>query len=218
MSARVTYNFLIWLIVAAGGFFLFACEEEAPPAADVKKPGIKPGMSSIEARKQIEIKQGSGLIEKSSKKEYSKRIGISQLRETDFIKTPRRRDPFEPFIEVLATQEDARKLVQRNVKLKEYDISDLKLIGIITNIGDPRAMVVVPDGTGFVLKRGDYVGRADFIQQLGSRGEQIQVNWRVTRIHGSGKEEERGVYLVRDDPTTTKGVDVTRFLSLHPSQ
>ena len=120
-------------------------------------------------------------------------------------------------MELLTKQEEVRRLIQREVKLKEFDVSELTLIGIITKIGDPRAMVKVPDGTGVVLKRGDYVGKADFVKQ-GSQGEPIQVNWRVSRIHGSGKEEERGVYLVRDDPTTTKGVDITRFLPLHSSQ
>jgi hypothetical protein len=76
-------------------------------------------------------------------------------------------------------------------------------------------MVVTPGGDGIVLRRGDYVGKADFIDQ-GSGGERIQVNWRVARIHGSGKEEERGIYLVRDDPLTKTPEDVTRFLPLHP--
>ena len=100
---------------------------------------------------------------------------------------------------------------------KEYDIADLKLVAIVTNIGDPRAMVVTPTGTGFVLRRGDYVGRADYVDQ-GSGSEKLQVNWRIARIHGSGKEEERGIYLVRDDPLTPKGVDITRFLPLHPRE
>ncbi len=127
----------------------------------------------------------------------------------------RRRDPFAPYLEVLLKQDKGAVEIQRDVKLKEYDISELKLIGIITNIGDDRAMVTTPDKTGYVLKRGDYVGRTDFVKQEPD-GEMIQVNWRVARIHGSGKEEERGIYLVRDDKTASRGVDVTRFIPLHP--
>jgi hypothetical protein len=140
---------------------------------------------------------------------------LPSIGETDFIVGPRSRDPFLPAMEVIVrTRTDTERVVQRDVKLKDFDVSDLKLIGIITNINDPRAMVVAPDGTGFVLRRGDYVGRADFIKQ-GAHGETIQVNWRVARIHGSGKEDERGVYFARDDPSTSKGVDVTRFLPLY---
>lgn len=176
------------------------CEEEAgveaPPA-----PAATPTPAASTANAQ-DVK---------GEKEENR---LPQLKETDFIGSAKRRDPFKFFSELLEKKEEVQKLVQREVKLKEYDVSELKLVGIITKIGDPRAMLVVPDGSGFVLKRGDYVGRADFVQR-GKTGEAIQVNWRVARIHGSGKEEERGVYLVRDDPTTSKGVDITRFLPLH---
>ncbi len=214
MSARMKKEFLLLLVFAVGLLFPLGCDNSSSSQPNDR---VKPGTSSIEARKKAKKKKKpTGLIEKKPSDKDRPRIAFEKLKETDFIKAPRRRDPFEPFIELLTKKDDSKKLIQRNVKLKEYDIADLKLIGIITNIGDPRAMVVVPNGTGFVLKRGDYVGRADYVQQ-GTRGEQIQVNWRVARIHGSGKEEERGIYFVRDDPTTTKGVDVTRFLSLHPN-
>lgn len=144
-------------------------------------------------------------------------LTLPPIGEMDFIVGPRSRDPFSPFEDVLVRRQEAERVVQRDVKLKEFDIADLKLIGIITNINDPRAMVVSPDGTGYVVRRGDYVGRADFVKQ-GAHGETIQVNWRVARVHGSGKEEERGVFFVRDDPTTTKGVDVTRFLPLYAAR
>lgn len=174
---------------------------------------MRPGQSSIDAKKRIKDK-GTGLVEKESEKEAGK-IKLPKLAETDFIEGDIHRDPFRPFIEVISRKETVERVVQREIKLKDYDISDLRLIGIITNIGDPRAMVVTPIGEGIVLRRGDYVGKADFIEQ-GSSGERIQVNWRVARIHGSGKEEERGIYLVRDDPLTKTPEDVTRFLPLHP--
>ncbi len=179
-----------------------------------KKDSISPGVPSIEARQRVKSRKVSGPIKKQ--KIDDGKMQLPRLTETDFIRSPLRRDPFEPFVEIFK-KETTERTVQREVKLKEYDVSDLRLIGIITNIGNPRGMVVVPDGTGFVLKRGDYVGRADVVKQ-GSSGEPVHVNWRVARIHGSGKEEERGIYLIRDDPTTTKGVDITRFLPLHPSE
>ena len=193
---------------------LCGCGDDEEEFRDFNTKTVRPGQSSVEAKARLERGKSSGLVEKSKEEGGDGKFGLPQLKETDFIKGNKRRDPFEPFVEMLVKQEDTKKLIQREVKLKEYNVTELTLIGIITKIGDPRAMVKVPDGTGFVLKRGDFVGRADFVQQ-GNRGEPIQVNWRVARIHGSGKEEERGIYLVRDDPTTSKGVDITRFLPLH---
>lgn len=212
MSPKAVQVGLGVLIIAMCSFS-FVCGgcEDSQPDIEVKKAPTKPAKKSAKRKKQT-----TGLVEKTAESATAG-LKLPQLTETDFIKGSKRRDPFEPFKELFVQKRETTRMVQREVKLKEFDISSLRLIGIITNIGDPRAMVVVPDGTGYVLKRGDYVGRADFIQQ-GAGGETIQVNWRVARIHGSGKEEERGVYFVRDDPTTTKGVDITRFLPLHPSE
>lgn len=211
MSANASFVYLYSLFFLLSVLFC-ACSEEEQSHRGLNKDTVRPGMDSIKARKRLKKKK-SGLVEK--KPDDDGKMDLPQLTETDFISGAENRDPFEPFTEILIKTEEVIQEVQRPVKLKEYDVASLKLIGIITNIGDPRAMVVVPDGTGFVLRRGDYVGRADYVKQ-GRRGEAIQVNWRVARIHGSGKEEERGVYFVRDDPTTTRGIDLTRFLPLFP--
>lgn len=216
MSAAFVRLGLLALLTALG-LALFGCEDEKKDGKyqGFEEKKVRPGMSSVDAADRLKKTKGTGLLNATAEKPGSTKIDLPQLTEISFISGAKNRDPFFPFLEVLGETEEMRKLEQRDVKLKEYDISDLRLIGIITNIDDPRAMVTTPDNVGFVLRRGDYVGRADFVKQ-GRHGEAIQVNWRVAQIHGSGKEEERGVYLVRDDPTTTKGVDVTRFLQLHP--
>lgn len=193
--------------------FTAACgEEEEYRRADFGH--VRPGQSSIDARKRIKEQGGAGLVEKGPDTKKGD-FELPTLSETDFIEGPKHRDPFRAHIEVVSRQEAVQRIVQREIKLADHDVADLKLIGIITNIGDPRAMVTTQGGEGIVLRRGDYVGRADFIDQ-GSSGEKIQVNWRVARIHGSGKEEERGIYLIRDDPLTKTPEDVTRFMPLHP--
>ncbi len=199
--------------------FLLSCGEAEPKAdfKDFKPVQGGPGNAASEAKKRAEKKRNPGLAAEENQNDKAAKIELPNLTESSFIADSKRRDPFAPFLEVLVKQNKTAVEVQREVKLKDYDISELKLIGIITNIGDDRAMVTTPDRTGYVLKRGDYVGRADFIKQ-GNDGDTLQVNWRVARINGSGKEEERGIYLVRDDPTTSRGIDITRFVPLHPPE
>jgi Tfp pilus assembly protein PilP len=203
-------------VVVCAAFLAVACgdDDDDTPYRRPTRDHVRPGQSSIDARKRIK-EGGAGLVEKGADGKPSGKIKLPKLAETDFIEGDIHRDPFRPFIEVVRRKETVERVVQREIKLKDFDVSELRLIGIITNIGDPRAMVVTPIGEGIVLRRGDYVGKADFIDQ-GSGGERIQVNWRVARIHGSGKEEERGIYLVRDDPLTKTPEDVTRFMPLHP--
>ncbi len=190
-----------------------ACEDDD---AAYRAPVTEPSVVAPSIEKQKHKKRATtGPVAKTTTKVEDGLIKLPPLDENSFVVGPKRRDPFLPFIEMLIKPEELHRMVQRDVKLKEYDVSDLKLVAIITNIGDPKAMVIPPDGTGFVLRRGDYVGRADYIKQ-GAKGETIQVNWKVARIHGSGQDEDRGIYLVRDDPTTSKTLDATKFIPLHP--
>ena len=208
----------VLLVLLAFGAFAPACGEEEGTTQRYRAPNrdqVRPGQSSIDARERIK-QGGAGLVEAGPAGEGKSALVLPKLSETDFIEGTKHRDPFRPFFEAIVHQDAVEQKVQREIKLKEYDISDLKLIAIVTNIGDERAMVVTPSNDGIVLRRGDYVGKAEYVD-TGS-GEKIQVNWRVARIHGSGKDEERGIYLVRDDPLTETPEDVTRFLPLHPQQ
>ncbi len=211
-SKRQTSMVLAAVFVAVT-VFSSGCEDDE---GKYRKPGsgrARPGMSSIEAKKKIKEK-GAGLVEAPISEGKLGSMVLPKLSETDFIEGAKHRDPFRAYIDVVVDQEEIKKIVQREIKLKEYDVAELKLIAIITNISDPRAMVVTPAKEGIVLRRGDYIGKADFVDP-GAGGDKIQVNWRVARIHGTGKEEERGIYLVRDDPLTKTPEDITRFMPLH---
>jgi type IV pilus assembly protein PilP len=214
LRLRMTMRLLPILII---GMVFAGCDDgessSGPPPQFRKGKGTALGAPSIEAREALE-KQGAGLVVERNFDKSTMELPLPPISETDFIESNRRRDPFRPFMEVISPAQTVRETVQREIKLEEYDIEQLKLIAIITNVGDPRAMVVPPNGVGHVLRVGDYVGRPDFVDP-GSGGERIQINWKVYRIHGAGKEEERGVYLVRDDPLTATPNDITRFLPLH---
>ncbi len=213
LTSKRQASMVLAVVFVAATVFSSGCGDDEET---YRKPGrgrARPGMSSIEAKKKI-AEKGAGLVEAPTAKGKLGAMVLPKLSETDFIEGAKHRDPFRAHIEVVVNQEEIRKTVQREIKLKEYDVAELKLIAIITNIGDPRAMVVTPAKEGIVLRRGDYVGKADFVDP-GAGGDKIQVNWRVARIHGTGKEEERGIYLVRDDPLTKTPEDITRFMPLH---
>jgi Tfp pilus assembly protein PilP len=215
MMRTLPHAILSALIALCAGATGCGEDDESTYRRPNRNPAL-PGSPSIEAREKIKQK-GAGLVEKGSDgKGKTDSLVLPKLSETDFIEGTKHRDPFRPVFEVIVRQESGEQKVQREVKLKEYDIADLKLIAIVTNIGDERAMVVTPTNEGIVLRRGDYVGKPEYVD-TGS-GEKIQVNWRVARIHGSGKDEERGIYIVRDDPLTETPEDVTRFLPLHAAQ
>lgn len=190
---------------------VFGCSDDASNT-QTARPGPRPAP-------RLQQGQTTGAVAKARKPgEDDGRLKTPEITEASFIEGLTCRDPFAPFLEMFEESTMISTELQRDIKLEEHAITDLRLIGIITNIGNPKAMVVVPDGTGFVVKGGDYIGRTEFIKH--SSGEMIPVNWKVARIHGSGKEEERGIYFKRDSTglVDRKKIEVTRFLPLHPMQ
>jgi Tfp pilus assembly protein PilP len=65
-------------------------------------------------------------------------------------------DPFKPFIlEVKRSKEEANKTLQ---PLQRYELSQLKLVAIIWNIDNPRALVEDSAGKGYIITKGSYIG------------------------------------------------------------
>lgn len=74
-----------------------------------------------------------------------------------------KKDPFKPFAVVKAapvvTQESERKSIIGALPIHSFDVSQFKLIGIVTGSKDSRAMVTDPNGKGYVLKVGMTIGK-----------------------------------------------------------
>ena len=86
-------------------------------------------------------------------------------------------------------------------KARKYSLDDLRLVGVVTG-GDTRAMLLDPRGKGWMVTRGDHVGRSETV------GEGL-TGWRVERIRDSE------VVFSREDPTRTDRPAETRTLALH---
>ena len=71
-----------------------------------------------------------------------------------------------------------------------------------------KAMLVDPTGKGFVIQRGQFVGRPDVVQGAGQAGGTYEINWRVDRIRPGD------VVLVREDPSNPDVPSATRVRSL----
>ena len=130
--------------------------------------------------------------------------------ENDFIESDRNRDPFRPFS---APVEGPKQLQnQREVKLAQYSVDELKLEGIIHGGDGSSAMFVDPTGKGHFLRRLDYLCRPDVVHVGGANGTEYQLNWRVDEIR------DGDVVLIRKDPAYPAVPPATRIIPLHPDQ
>ncbi len=130
--------------------------------------------------------------------------------ENDFIESERNRDPFRGFASMFAEQRGT-KVVHRDseVILSEFSISDLKLAGIVLG-AEPRAMLIDPTTKGWVVRKGDYIGKPDIAHSGGSNGSDYEVYWRIDRIR------DGDIVLIRIDPGQPGSQPATQVIPLHP--
>ena len=94
-----------------------------------------------------------------------------------------KKDPFKPFLVVKVEPKnspDAVRKTQRSaLPIHSFDVSQFKLIGIITGGRENQAMVTDPGGKGYVLKVGMLIGKNDGrIVSISSNGVDILEQFR----------------------------------------
>ena len=136
--------------------------------------------------------------------------GIAPLtfRDEDFVEADTNRDPFRGFAQMFVAR-PTREPVQREVIMPRTAIDEMRLIAIVSGLANPSAMLVDRDGTGYTVRRGDYLGRPEVVQTGGEDAVPITLNWRVERIRPGE------VVLSREDPTAPNRPPLTRVIPLH---
>ena len=155
------------ITLALAGFLLAACAEE-----EISKPTRSAG-AAAPARPAASASASAAAVTSAPKFE---------IVESEFGESERSRDPFRSFLSIFKEENKGTAKSQREVVLSQFGIDELKLIGIVTRVDPARAMLVDPHGTGHVVQRGQFVGKADIVQAAGRTGASYEINWRVDRI------------------------------------
>jgi len=132
------------LCLALFSFFLSSCGEEpaAPPAVLPKRPVAKKKVPSPPPPPpQKVVKDDAG-------------------EKTEYIYNPSgKRDPFLPFIARAPLEELAAAEAVPMTELQEYELSQLKLVAVMTLGAKSVAMVEDPNGKGHVLRMDTLIGK-----------------------------------------------------------
>jgi hypothetical protein len=126
------------------------------------------------------------------------------LKDDDFAESTRNRDPFRSYTSSFRAK--APDEMQRRVVMPTTAVEEMRLIAIVGGMPRPKAMLVDPAGVGYVIERGDYVGRPKVIQATGSVS--MTLNWRVDRIR------ENEVVLTQQDPGDPTRAALTKIIPL----
>jgi len=132
--------------------------------------------------------------------------------ENEFTESDRNRDPFRSYATMFIEQAKRPTVNQRTVLLSQYSIDELKLVGIVQGGDYPRAMLVDPTQKGWIIKKGDFIGRPDVVHTGGTNGSDYQLNWRVDRVR------DGDIVLTREDPAQPGIAPATRVIPLRTEQ
>lgn len=131
--------------------------------------------------------------------------------ENDFVESDRNRDPFRSYAQLFVPEATKRVAQnQKSVVLGQYSIDELKLVAIVTGGDYPRAMVLDPGNKGWVIKKGDWVGRPEIVHTGGANGTDYQLHWRVDRVR------DGDIVFSREDPAQPGIPPASRVVTLHP--
>jgi type IV pilus assembly protein PilP len=124
-----------------------ACSKEQTPAPAPAPP--QPIKVAVAQPKPVQKQASSAL-----------RLPPPAVNQFDFSN---KKDPFKPFVAVKVepknTPEARKKTLRNALPIHSFDVSQFKLIGIITGGRENQAMVTDPGGKGYVLKVGMTIGK-----------------------------------------------------------
>jgi type IV pilus assembly protein PilP len=180
---------------------LAACGDDKPASPPAATGAAKPASAPAAAAKPAASAQAAVKDQPPPK---------FDIVEAEFTESERSRDPFRSFLSIFKEETKGAAKSQREVVLSQFGIDELKLIGIVTRVEPAKAMLVDPHGTGHVVQRGQFVGKADIVQAAGRTGASYEINWRVDRIRAGD------IVLIREDPSNPDVPSATRVIPLRP--
>ena len=129
------------------------------------------------------------------------------FKDEDFVESERNRDPFRSYVTAFKPRnQEAQAETQRSVIMPNTAVEEMKLIAVISGLTRPKAMLTDSSGVGYVVQRGDYIGRPKVFQTTGSVA--MTLNWRVDRIR------DNEVVLTRQDPSDPSRLPLSRIISM----
>lgn len=196
LSRTSTLVLVVWMALSS---WLVGCDGDVVPglgSASAPKPGQAPKAANAAGQPGVPPVPSD-----------LPPLPIRDIQEKDFVESDTSRDPFRSYADVFANQEAKRTVIQREVLVGRYSLDDVKVNGIITgSLG--RALVSDPSGLGWVIRVGDFVGKADSVRVGGAGGKEVAINWRVDRIRNND------IVFIREDPSRPDIPPATRVLSL----
>ena len=171
------------ILIAISVVFLFlvsGCGGGTAPPSTAPKP-----KTPVAERNKPQPVQVAAKVEKKE---------VAKKEEPEFSYNPAgKADPFKPFIQLTPEKVPKGAFL---TPLQKYDISQLKLVAIITLPEGNVALVEDQQGKGYVLKRGTSIGRHDG-KVKAIQKDRVIIEEAYSDVLGQAKANETSLFLHR---------------------
>ena len=111
-----------------------------------------------------------------------------------------KKDPFKPFVVVKvdspSEKTSGKKPLKVALPIHNYDISQFRLVGIVTDTKGNKAMVMDPAGKAYVIKAGMTIGKSEAkISKIATTGVEVVEEFRDE--NGKSRKETIKIPLLR---------------------
>ncbi len=202
------------LLLALVAILLGGCGDDPKPSGSANPFGqathSPPAAPLSSSTSGAAARHGAGASPSGSAAAGLPPLPPQEFTEGDFTETDKSRDPFRSFAKAFIAQSKGRTNIQRVILAERYALDELKPVGIVSR-GDTKALLTDPAGLGWIVKVGDYVGKAELVHTGGPTGADVAINWRVDRIR------ENDVVFIREDTSHPEIPQTSRVIVLYPS-
>lgn len=156
--------------------------------------GSKPAQPTVVKRQRRE-RVPAEKKEKKVAEEAAEKV-TDQKKEPVYTYNPAgKRDPFKPFITLGPRK---RTPTARLTPLQRYDVSELKLVGILKAPAGYRALVEDAGGKGFIITKGTLIGRENGrVKEI--HDDRVIIKQTHKNIFGEIKEREISIRLKKPE-------------------
>ena len=129
--------------------------------------------------------------------------------DADFTESDNSRDPFHNFAKLFAPTVGSVSAPQYDVVLEKFGIDELKLVAIVKSNEGMRAMFVDPQTKGWVVKRGQHLGKGEIVRLGAGISSAYPLYWKIDQI------KDGSVVLLREDSLHPEVPPTYREIPLH---
>lgn len=169
------------MLLAALALINSGCKKKSPPPPPPqvtplpKKPATQPAtgapapqQNAPNAVKPVQTKPSSAKLPAAKNPVQAQMTTSSRLKPLPMVNLEfaNRRDPFKPYAQMPAQQQSTKSRGSKGrvadpLPIQKFDTERFKISGIITGMKENSALLVDPNGKGFVVKVGMLVGNND---------------------------------------------------------